>query len=338
MYFLEFGKQHIEFVALVYIEHLKKRVDPKMVKKLFRCLCIAFAITNMCALKMIFNCCDIFELLPIQTPKLCKGNRPDFPKQIEQVSKFSQIEHHDDMIALNCSFIDNLESYRRLLSQVNDDDFCYCVDGMKKLYYIFHFLNSVMIINDENTHSFQIFDLPHQLNWHMHKKCFNVFETILEIDNLTTMILNVYSSVDLNKCEYFGFNGMTQLTALHINLNKPSYSDSANLTNYAFDATFLRNMKNLTELKLNCASDEFEVHLPKEIFLGLHSLSTISLEECKFNNITAEHFEHLTNLSVLNLSYVQFDNFDWLRYKCCICFLNYVKLIFKNNKLCDKKK
>lgn len=162
----------------------------------------------------------------------------------------------------------------------------------------------------------------------MHKKCLDVVETISKLKHLKIMILDIYSSVDLNKCEYSGTNGMSQLTTLYINLNKPSSLNYANLTNYAFNATFLRDMKKLTELKLNCESDLFEVHLPKETFLGLRNLSTISLERCNFNNITVEHFEHLTNLAVLNLSYTQFDNFDWLRYICCICFLYYVCIFY----------
>lgn len=325
MYFLEFGQQHIEFVAIVYIEHLTESVDPKMLKKLFRFLCLAFAITNLCASDIITDFCEF-----------CKGNHIsfNFPKPIEQVSKFAQIEHLDELIAPNYSFINTSNFYRGLLSRVSDDYFCYCENEIEKqLIFILLYLpgmKSVTFITDENTDSYLFITVAigelsfYKLNWHMHRNCLNVVEFILDIEDLRILILDVYSSVDLNECEYFGFNGMTQLTTLHINLNKPSYSDSANLTNYALDATFLRDMKNLTELKLNCASDEFEVHLPKEIFLGLHSLSTISLEECKFNNITAEHFEHLTSLRVLKLSYVQFDNFDWLRYKCCICFLNYV--------------
>lgn len=67
---MEFAQQHVEFGTLDFIEHLKEFVDPKMVKKLFKYLCIAFAIRNRCALDIIFNCCDVYKFFFNKVPNL----------------------------------------------------------------------------------------------------------------------------------------------------------------------------------------------------------------------------------------------------------------------------
>lgn len=147
----------------------------------------------------------------------------------------------------------------------------------------------------------------------MHNKCHNVTSVVAQFKHLKKLTLNIFNTVNLNECEDFSFEG-TQLTKLHVYLNKPTNLKSAKLRNYTFKPTFLRDMKNLKEFKLHCGFKEFEVDLPVEMFQGLSNLEGLALERCIFNNLSAKHFEDMTSLRVLNLSYVQFDDFDWLRY------------------------
>lgn len=153
-----------------------------------------------------------------------------------------------------------------------------------------------------------------ELSWKMHNKCHRANDFIAQFKYLKVLTFEAFSSVDLNECEDFSFNGAPQLTKLHININNPSYMYTSNLNSFAFNATLLRGMKNLKQFKLNCGTNMFEVDLPRDIFQGLKSLSELSLEHCRFSNLSTAHFQDLTNLRILNVSYARFNNLDWIRY------------------------
>lgn len=180
-------------------------------------------------------------------------------------------------------------------------------------------LISLTINTNETTEVSHLYTVSQQapyitaLNLQMHYKCHNVTSVVTQFKHLEKLTLNIMNTVNLNECEDFSFEG-TQLTKLHVYLNKPTNLKSPKLKNYTFKPTFLRDMKNLNEFKLHCGFKEFEVDLPVEMFQGLSNLEGLALESCIFNNLSARHFEDMTSLRVLNLSYVLFDDFDWLRY------------------------
>lgn len=88
-----------------------------------------------------------------------------------------------------------------------------------------------------------------------------------------------------------------------------------------FNQTFLGDMKKLQKLKLSCASQWRYLELPMELFQGLTNLSELSIYNCNIYNISAAHFQDLTNLRVLSLERSVFDNFDFLRYVVLVCLL-----------------
>lgn len=153
-----------------------------------------------------------------------------------------------------------------------------------------------------------------ELSWKMHYKCHRANDFIAQFKYLKVLTIEAFSSVNLNECEDFSFDGAPQLTKLHININKPSYMYTSNLNSYAFNATLLRGLKNLKHFKLNCGTNMFEVDLPREMFQGLTSLSELTLEHCRFNKLSTAHFQDLTNLKILNVSYTRFSNLNWIRY------------------------
>lgn len=69
----------------------------------------------------------------------------DFTKQIAQVSKFAQIKHHIELIALNCSLINTSKFYREFLSQVNDDNFVIVIMKLKSLIFSLFYALRVLI-------------------------------------------------------------------------------------------------------------------------------------------------------------------------------------------------
>lgn len=151
-----------------------------------------------------------------------------------------------------------------------------------------------------------------ELSWGIHTNCQRVKDFIAQLKHLKVIKFDISRSVDLNKCVNFSFNSATQLTKLEINFNQ-LYVTSANLKRYAFKPTLLDHLKSLKEFKLNCGSELFEVHLPMEMFQGITNLSKLTLEKCSFNKLSAAHFQTLTNLRTLRLSYARFDDFLWLR-------------------------
>lgn len=151
-----------------------------------------------------------------------------------------------------------------------------------------------------------------ELSWEIHNECRISKLAAVFKHKLKVLTIDAYSSVNLENCDDFSFNWATKLTKLNININKP-HKNSRNLNRYAFDPTFLRDTRKLQQFKLNCGHISFEVDLPRQMFQGLINLSELTLEHCSFNNLSALHFEDLTNLRVLNLSYARFDDFEFLR-------------------------
>lgn len=151
-----------------------------------------------------------------------------------------------------------------------------------------------------------------ELSWEIDNECRISKLAAVFKHKLKVLTINAYSSLNLENCDDFSFNWATKLTKLHININKP-HKNSRNLGRYAFDPTFLRDTRKLQQFKLNCGHISFEVDLPRQMFQGLINLSELTLEHCSFNNLSALHFEDLTKLRVLNLSYARFDDFEFLR-------------------------
>lgn len=297
-----------------------------MWEKLFRCLCIYLVIGTLSAHEVkIMNCCDISEIVFKQ-----------------KCTKWHSLEFGQKMTDVNCVLSPNEITNKQLISQFevslmyrNMNDFYYCTQKLERdpgtrrdplfelnieniIKVCNPHVNSVTINTNETTELSYLYDVaeraPHitQLRWRIHKQCQRVNEIITKFKQLKVLTFDIYNSVHLDNCEDFSLIG-TQLTELHINLNKPEDYLSANLKSYSFAATFLRDQQNLQQFILNCTSNQFEIDLPREMFQGLTELSQLSLENCEFNKLTPAHFQDLINLRVVNLSNAQFDDFDWLR-------------------------
>lgn len=276
------------------------------------------------------NCCDLLEVVFMQK---CVGWQRSKFEQVENSLSFkcflfprnTIISNQEIYRQFDGSFTpknaENLESCRH---QLNNSRNSSILEENTHLIYTIEVcnlhVNSVEIYTNETMELSYIKDVVRhapnitELAWHMHKKCQPVNDITFQFRHLINLKLKVYaSSVELNKCEDFSFNG-TQLTELHVYLMGPSRFESAKVTNYTITARFLHDMRNLKVFNLYCASKEFMINLPIEIFRGLRNVVELSLINCSFANLSTTHFEDLTNLRFINVSLSQFDGFDWLRY------------------------
>lgn len=302
-----------------------------MWKRFLRGFCILFTISHISGLEIkSINCCDLLEVVFRQK---CVGWQRSKFEQVENTLSFKCFLFPMKTISSNQeiyrqfdgSFIPkNYENLKSCSHQLNNSKNSSILGKHTHLIYTIEVCNlhvhSVEIYTNETMELSYIngvaLHAPNitELIWHMHKKCQPVNDIIVQFRHLISLKLKVYaSSVELNKCEDFSFNG-TQLTELHVYLMGPSSFESAKLTNYTIPAGFLRDMRNLNKFKLNCASKEFMINLPIEIFRGLRNLEVLSQINCSFANLSTTHFQDLTNLRFINVSLSQFDGFDWLRY------------------------
>lgn len=143
-----------------------------------------------------------------------------------------------------------------------------------------------------------------ELTWKMYDKCQAGNEIISNLKHLIKLELELNSFVDLNECD-FGLDGATQLNILFITLKW----NSANAL-----PTYLGDLMNLTELKLNCDPKNFEIDIPSKMFQGFGNLKKLTLSGCFINELSTQHFQNLVNLRVLNLMDAKIEHFDWLRY------------------------
>lgn len=291
-----------------------------MWNNLFKGLCIFLAIRNLSALEIkTLNCCDILEVVFMQ-------NCTEFEKY--------KLEHTRNTLSFKCtrSPIETRMSYQTMYRQFDasfvpksNNDLANCRQQLNAENYsnhshIMYTLEiCILQVHSITIHTNETMELSHfktlarqapnitELRWQMHNKCHPVNEIIVQFNHLISLALDVYSSIDLNKCKSCT-SIESELQRLHINLNQPSNVISANLTK------LLPDMKRLKELKLNCGSKKFEINLTTEVFQGMTNLKELALVNCSFVNLSAALFQDLTSLRVLNLSSSQFDDFDWLRY------------------------
>lgn len=304
-----------------------------MRKKLFGNICTLFALGN---LSSALVCCTISKVL--------------FKQKCTK-----EYKHQLDELSYNCQLgpVESISSYQEPISQFKlsfgtnkRNDFVNCIKELKKnregsgkisrrsASCILH-MNSITINTNETTELSHLYTISRQapnitsLKWRIHNKCHHVTSFVSQFKHLEELTISL-SSINLSSCEGFSFNG-TQLTKLHINLRKSPNLKKTKFNKYTFSATFLGEIKNLKEFKLNCGDKQFEVDMPQEMFHGLSNLEKLALETCDFKHFSAAHFQELKSLKVLNLSYAQFDDYDWLRYELyCYDFL-YVLLYCEAN-------
>lgn len=292
-----------------------------MWKALIQNICIFFAIGN---LSEALFCCDVSQLLFKQdcykisdavwqrSTHYYNYNCILTPVETASYQQFiSQFQFYFSTYRHRKWFMNCIHKYNK--NNGNSEDIEYFAQSC------YLRIESLTINTNESTEFSDLYAVSQQvpnittLNFRMFNKCYRVNSVVPQFKHLEMLIVNVFNSVDLNECEDFSFKG-TELTKLHIYLNKPTILKYPKLTNYTFTPTFLSDMKKLKELKLNCGLKDFEVGLPLEMFQGMSNLEVLALENCVFNSLSVYHFQNLTNLRVLNLSHVQFDDFDWLRY------------------------
>lgn len=290
-----------------------------MLKTVFGNICILFAIGD---LSSAFVCCELYKVL--------------FQQECRNLYGVAE-EKCINSYMYNC-LLTPVASYQQFVSQFHFDFFnakdrkvlMDCIHKINtnnaSLKYVEHLvedchlrIESLTLNTNESTELSHFHAVSKQvpyismLNIRMFNKCCRVNSVVPQFKHLEMLEVNIFNSVDLNECEDFSFKG-TKLTKFHIYLNKPSILKYPKYTNYSFDPTFLSDMENVKEFKLNCGLKDFEVELPIEMFQGLSNLEVLALENCVFNNLSVDNFKSLTTLRVLNLSYVQFDDFDWLRF------------------------
>lgn len=292
----------------------------KMWNKLFKYFCILLTIPNLSALEIkSLNCCDILEIV--------------FMQKCTELERY-KLEHFKKTLSFKCSQssigtgMSNQNIYREFDASFvpkNNNDLANCRQQLNTTNHLNHsqIIYTLEICNLQvhsiTIHTTESMELSHfnalarqvpnitELRWQMHEKCLPVNEIIVQFTHLKNLTLDVHSSVDLNKCKDYNTID-SQLQRLSISLNQTFEVKSVNLTK------LLPDMKHLNELKLNCGSKVFEISFKKEVFQGMSHLKELALLNCSFVNLSAEHFQDLTSLKVLNLSSSQFDDFDWLRY------------------------
>lgn len=283
-----------------------------MWKELFYCLCIFIQLGNQSAERIKINCCDIQKLI--------------FRLECNFVDHLG-IVYEGNIVMFQCLSLGPIISrFHGLLRPSNEQDLNDCIEKLNKRPKRIpsYFLNKIIcdkyikdtravckpqvdFLEIETTAASNLLEKVEwqtleieNLQWKMEEKCHNINQITGKLKKLNYLLLHFLNTVE--KCEETTFVNATQLTELTIMVSSV----------LAFPENFLSHLKNLQELTIFCTFI-WEHVVNSFMFSGLNNLKTLSLQWCRFQNLSVPHFNDLTSLRTLSLNYAEFNDLNWLR-------------------------